>query len=98
MLLEPERDDFWRVRSAASSAVPFKEWQHFVVLGPGVDLLINFSLGGRPGLARDDDRAGRVIVLARGRQWTGLVAATPDPRPSRDGCPGRFGRHRAGTR
>src|ERR1051325_9480421 len=48
MLLEPERDDFWRVRSAASSAVPFKEWQHFVVLAPGVDLLINFSLGGRP--------------------------------------------------
>jgi len=72
--------------------------QHFVVLGPGVDLLINFSLGGRPGLARDDDRAGRVIVLARGRQWTGFVEATPDLDMSRDGCRGRFGDHRVEIR
>jgi hypothetical protein len=98
MLLEPERDDFWRVRSAASSAVPFKEWQHFVVLAPGIDLLINFSLGGRPGLAPDDDRAGRVIVLARGRQWSGFVEATPDLEVSRDGCRGRFGDHKVEIR
>jgi hypothetical protein len=90
----PERDDFWRVRSAASAAVPFKEWQHFVVLAPGVDLLVNFSLAGPPGLGRDAARTGRVIVLARTRGWTGFVETAPRPAVSRDGCRGRFGAHR----
>lgn len=94
MALEPEREDFWRVRSAASASVPFKEWQHFVVLAPAVDLLVNFSLEGPPGFRRDAARIGRVIALARADRWTGFVDTTPPPEISRDGCAGRFGAHR----
>jgi hypothetical protein len=93
-ILEPRRDDFWRVRSAVPTTVPFQEWQHFTVLAPGVDLLVNFSLAGPPGLGPGAARTGRVIVLARTREWTGFVEPIPRPAVARDGCRGRFGAHR----
>jgi hypothetical protein len=96
--LAPERDDFWRVRSAAAPAVPFKEWHHFVVVAPGLELLVNFSLAGPAGLGRDAAPVGRVIVLARAARWTGFVETVPRPELSRDGCRGRFGDHRAEIR
>jgi hypothetical protein len=93
MALSPERDDFWRVRSPAETAVPFKEWHHFVVMAPGLDLLVNFSLTSPPGLepARS---TGRVIVLAHTARWCGFVETVPALEVSRDGCSGRFGAHR----
>lgn len=96
--LSPEREDFWRAGSDAAPAVPFKEWQHFVVLAPGLDVLVNFSLAASPGPGRGAAPVGRVIVLARAARWTGFVETVPCLELSRDGCRGRFGEHRAEIR
>src|SRR4051794_6921024 len=96
MTLAPERDDFWRVRSADITHAPFKEWQHFLIVAPGVDLLINFSLAGPPGLSsgRDGERTGRLIAIVRaGGEWIGLVETAARLEVSRDGCRARFGEH-----
>jgi hypothetical protein len=82
--LAPERDDFWRMRSSAGDPAPFKEWQHFIIVAPGLELLVNFSLA---------NGVGRVIVLARAATWTGFVE-TCAVDISRDGCRARFGEHR----
>jgi hypothetical protein len=92
--LDPARDDFWRVRSPAATAAPFKEWQHFIVLAPGLDLIVNFNLSGPSGLGEPADRIGRVIVLARSSRWTGMVESASQPELSVDGCRARFGHHR----
>jgi hypothetical protein len=97
--LDPTRDDFWRMRSPAATSTSFKEWQHFIVLAPGLDLIINFNLSGPSGLSDDaDDRLGRVIVLVRSSRWTGIVETAAQPELSRDGCHGRFGQHRIEVR
>ncbi|MCB9548786.1 MAG: hypothetical protein H6706_23525 [Myxococcales bacterium] len=62
-----QETDYFR-RSPAHLGGPggHKEWQHFLVHAPGLELLINFSLGdehrldGRPG-----QEVGRVIVVVR---------------------------------
>src|SRR5262249_54395968 len=92
--LDPARDDFWRMRSPAATRAPFKEWQHFIVLAPGLDAIINFNLSGSSGVGERDDQLGRVIVLARAPRWRGLVDTASRPELSRDGCHARFGRHR----
>lgn len=84
---EPARDDFWRVR-APLDETPFKEWQHFIISTPELDLLVNFSLE-----TSRTSRVGRVIVLARTARWIGFVDTVPAD-VSRDGCRGRFGAHR----
>jgi hypothetical protein len=96
--LDPARDDFWRVRSPAATSVPFKEWQHFIVLAPGLDLILNFNLSSSSGLGEPHDRLGRVIALARTSRWTGIVDAASRPELSRDGCRARFGDHRVEIR
>jgi hypothetical protein len=106
--LDPVRDDFWRVRSPAAAAAPFKEWQHFIVLAPGLDVIINFNLSShgvpasRPGgpsrLGDPPAVLGRVIVLARSSRWTGIVESHPRPELSTDGCRARFGDHRVEIR
>lgn len=100
--LDPMRDDFWRVRSSSAAAVPFKEWQHFIVVAPGLDLIVNFNLASRPSGSSDRDDPpsplGRVIVLARSPRWTGVVESVPRPELSPDGCRARFGDHRVEIR
>lgn len=61
-------EDGWRCPRPRRA--PVREWQHFIVFAPGLELLVNFSLSRAPGAS---DRA-RVIVMARceGR-WLGLV-------------------------
>jgi len=95
---DPVREDFWRVRPSAEGAAPFKEWQHFVVLAPGLDVLVNFSLGSSPGSTDDGERLGRVIVLVRTARWTGLVDTAGRLALSRDGARGQFGDHRVEIR
>jgi hypothetical protein len=101
---DPVREDFWRVRPSASSAVAFKEWQHFVVLAPGLDVLVNFSLGSLgspgspPGSTGDGERLGRVIVLVRTSRWTGFVDTVARLAFSSDGARGQFGEHRVELR
>ena len=70
-----ERTDFFR-RSPFALGGPgrHKEWQHFVVLAPQLDLLVNFS-------ACDDVRPGapqgaefpRIVLLLREGTWDGDV-------------------------
>jgi hypothetical protein len=91
--VEPAREDFWRVRAAREGA--FREWQHFIIAAPGLDLLVNYTLE-----HHGDHRAptGRVIVLARSSHWTGFVQTAAHVEVSRDGCTARFGPHRAEIR
>jgi hypothetical protein len=68
--------DYWR-RSPASAggAAGHKEWTHFCVLGPGIDLLVNFSLmdGVQTGL-QNGVEIPRLAVLARDENgWEGEV-------------------------
>jgi hypothetical protein len=94
--VEPARDDFWRVHAPATEPAPFKEWQHFIIVAPGLDLLVNFNLASAGPDAPDTGRViGRVIVLARTSRWTGFVETAASVEISRDGCHSRFGRHRA---
>lgn len=71
--------DFVR-RSPASVGGPgaHKEWEHFVVLAPGVDLLVNFSCcdDERPGAAPTDELP-RLVLLARTDHWDGDVETFP---------------------
>jgi len=71
--------DFAR-RSPARVGGPagHKEWEHFVVLAPDVDLLVNFS-------CCDDERPGapagaelpRLVLMARADHWDGDVDTFP---------------------
>jgi hypothetical protein len=71
------RDDYVR-RSPAHFGGPagHKEWLHFCVLGPDLDLLVNFSFCDdvRSDRARNEEVA-RVIVLARHGGWDGDIDA-----------------------
>ena len=51
-----------------------KEWQHFAILAPGIDLLVNFSSCDdvRPG-ATPGAELPRVVLLVRERTWDGDV-------------------------
>ncbi len=51
-----------------------KEWQHFAILAPDVDLLVNFSLcdDTRPG-ARPGAEMPRLVMLARTDKWDGDI-------------------------
>lgn len=51
-----------------------KEWHHFCILGPEVELLVNFSMTDdvRP-QARPGSEHARITVLARASQWDGDV-------------------------
>ncbi len=76
LLSKAVADADWLRRSpfAQGGAAGHKEWWHFCVYAPGLDVLVNFSLV-------DDVRAGapggqefaRVVVLVRDHQWDGDV-------------------------
>lgn len=55
----------------------YKEWQHFIIHGPELELLINFSYAAPTGRAdappRDAPGVVRLIVLARRGGWRGAV-------------------------
>lgn len=53
---------------------PWKEWFHFCVLGPGVQVIANFNLGAdlRPA-ATPRSQVARVILLVREEQWRGGI-------------------------
>jgi hypothetical protein len=94
-----QTSDYWR-RSPASAGgrAGHKEWTHFCVLAPGVDLLVNFSLmdGVQTGTAGGAE-VPRLAVLARDLMgWVGGVARFDADDVAVDGgaidC--RFGRNR----
>ncbi|KUI36165.1 hypothetical protein AU195_04760 [Mycobacterium sp. IS-1496] len=58
---------------AAARPEGFKEWHHFVVHGPDLRLLVNFSLTDQTSPTRGARLAPRVIVIAHDRRWTGAV-------------------------
>lgn len=72
------RSDFLRTPILASARPDgFKEWQHFVVHGQGVRILINFSLN-HEGFGADDARlTPRVIVIAHDENWAGAIERFP---------------------
>jgi hypothetical protein len=68
------RSDFLRAPVLATARpAGFKEWQHFVIHGLDVRVLINFSLNNEL-LAGDEVRlAPRVIIIAHDETWTGAI-------------------------
>lgn len=84
-----DADYFRRDPHLASPADDHKEWQHFLVHAPGVELLVNFSAaaptvaGGRP--------VARVIALAHTQDgWLGAVEQVDAEAPA-GGLRARFG-------
>ena len=75
--------DHLREGVPGTGAAEHKEWYHFCVLGPGVDVIVNFSLATdlRP-VARRGSQLGRIVLLLRerGHGWDGDV----DTFPARD--------------
>lgn len=68
------RSDFLRAPVLATARpAGFKEWQHFVVHGRGVRLLINFSLNNEVLAGGETRPAPRVIVIAHDENWTGAI-------------------------
>lgn len=74
-----------------------KEWHHFCILGPEIDLLVNFSLSDdiRPGIAPGTELA-RLTLLVRTDKWDGDVELFPCEQVKvRGGCVDlTFGRNR----
>jgi hypothetical protein len=61
-------------------AADHKEWHHFCVLGPGIDVIVNFSLSGHAGQGQlRADQEARMILLVheRGHGWDGDVETVP---------------------
>jgi len=75
--------DYLRGGVARGGVADRKEWYHFCILGPDVDVIVNFSLATdlRPA-ARSGSQLGRVVLLLRerGHGWEGDV----DTFPARD--------------
>jgi hypothetical protein len=66
----------WRDPASAR----FKEWLHFCVLAPGIELLVNLSIAGRPARERAAESAfvARLVVMARSHgRWLGSVEEVP---------------------
>ena len=73
-----DREDFWRWPGGApAGGARFQEWQHFVVFGDGVDLIVNFSVRVPAGGATPDE--ARLVVLGRSDRWWGFIDEV-DPR------------------
>ena len=66
--------DFLRT-PVLGSALPegFAEWHHFVILGAGRRLLINFNLTSEPSRTGQLRVAPRVIVIDHEKRWTGAI-------------------------
>lgn len=73
-----ETDIFHLPGPLEPGAAWYKEWLHFCVVTPEVDLVVNLNLSGdtRPA-APLDSRVARVIVLAAGEVWEGAVDTIP---------------------
>jgi len=76
--------DYFRRAPPGPAGRSFKEWQHFLVLAPGLDLLVNFSISSISSISGiPEDRGsspgahGRVILLAYDGQWSGSVEQCP---------------------
>lgn len=63
-----------RSRASIGGRAGHKEWQHFAILAPEVDLLVNFSCcdDNRPGAAPGAELP-RLVLLARTHEWVGDV-------------------------
>jgi hypothetical protein len=73
------RSDYFR-RSPASLGGPggHKEWLHFCVYGPEIDILVNFSLcDDVRANAEQDTEFARITVLVRETKWQGDVDLYP---------------------
>jgi hypothetical protein len=75
-------NDHFRIGVPAGPLAPrdHKEWHHFCVVGPELDLLMNLNLSGDASVgARPGEQVARVVVLAleHGRGWHGEVETVP---------------------
>jgi hypothetical protein len=73
-------DGYDRLRGGLHAAADHKEWHHFCILSPGVDVVVNFSLSGDLRSAvPSDDQVARIILLAREADhgWDGDVESVP---------------------
>lgn len=68
--------DYLRDGVPSSMASDHKEWHHFCVLAPDIDIVANLSLGRD---TRDGRQVGRVILMVResGKGWDGDVDSVP---------------------
>src|SRR6478609_3013469 len=73
------RDHLRRSPTAYGGTAGYKEWYHFAVRGPGLDLLVNFSLvDDLTRNARRGAELARITCLARTEQgWVGDVQDCP---------------------
>src|SRR5690606_32830349 len=63
------------------AATPHKEWLHFAVHAPDVDVVVNFSIvSSGPGTRRGQGsaRVGRVAILVHTDRWQGGLERCPD--------------------
>jgi hypothetical protein len=68
------RSDFLRAPLLATARSDgFKEWHHFVVQAPGLQLLVNFSLAVEVLAGRAARLIPRLIVIAHDGRWSGTV-------------------------
>ncbi len=88
------RDNFRR-SSTARGLPDYREWQHFMVLGDGVDIVVNFSLVGSATAP-----VGRVLLLVHEAGWGGdLEVISEDALEVRSGMiDARFGDSRLAFR
>jgi len=54
-----------------------KEWYHFCVVSPELELIVNFNLGRSLPSAKQSAPVARLIVLARSDRWEGAVETVP---------------------
>jgi hypothetical protein len=85
--------DYLRSGVSSGSGVDDKEWHHFCVLAPDVDLIVNFSLSAD---TRLQQQVGRIVLLVRERStdaWDGDIDSSPrgDVQARRGEIPMRIG-------
>ena len=88
-----QQADYWRGSSPeaqlTATQVPFKEWQHFVIFGPGWVLVFNLNLDGGIHGCSEKPKA-RVITIFSDERWLGQVDKCAQPELKRGSIAANF--------